>query len=314
MSAHWSPEVKPLQVLLQRPLHLSRSFRRTLLRRGLQEPRVRRSRCRQPRQDLTMKVANIPVGSMRTNGSKVCAWLKKNSPDIVTLQKIGSKKDFPTTELRNLGYESSFLGWRSRSDLGVAVLTNSRRWQPEVLVPQLPGIARPESRFLTVNIGGIWVSSVYAPYNPEGWKRDQARKAIQLRVAWLNRLRDHVEDLGYHSRYSLLCGDFNVKVKADGPLTRNNPYYTEEEQRALGALSPGLGFVDVYRFAYPDPEKWPGHTWGYRARTPRGASRLHLILASESLARCRFRVSRNLDSRPREDAPPLVVEFDGVSL
>lgn len=261
-----------------------------------------------------MKIANFPVGSMRTNGSRVCAWLKKNSPDIVTLQKIGSKKDFPTAGLRNLGYESSFLGRRSRSDLGVAVLTDSRRWRPEVLVSQLPGIAQPESRFLTVNIGGIWVSSVYAPYNPEGWKRDQAHKAIQQRVAWLNRLRDHVEDLGYHSRYSLLCGDFNVKVKADGPLAKNNPYYTEEDRRALEALSPDLGFVDVYRFAYPDPEKWPGHTWGYRVRTPRGASRLHLILASESLARCRLSVSRDLDSRPRDDAPPLVVEFGGISL
>ena len=261
-----------------------------------------------------MRIASFPVGSMRTNGSRVRAWLKENSPDIVTLQKIGSKKDFPTTALRKLGYESIFLGRRSRSDLGVAVLTNSRRWQPEVLVSQLPGNAQPESRFLTVNIGGVWVSSVYAPYNPEGWKRDQAHKAIQLRVAWLNRLRDHVEDFGYHSRHSLLCGDFNVKIKADGRLTRNNPYYTEEDQRALEALSPGLGFVDVYRFAYPDPEKWPGHTWGYRTRTPKGASRLHLILASESLARSAFSVSREFKSPPRDDAPPLVVEFDGISL
>ena len=65
-----------------------------------------------------------------------------------------------------------------------------------------------ESRFLTVRIGKLWVSSVYAPFSP-------VSPTNEHRVAWLNRLRDHIRDRGYSSRDSLLCGDFNVM--ADGP-------------------------------------------------------------------------------------------------
>ena len=45
---------------------------------------------------------------------------------------------------------------------------------------------------------------------------------------------------------------------------------------------------------------------------PEGTSRLHLALASQSLARRRLDVWLDIDSRPSDDAPPLVVEVGGA--
>ena len=74
--------------------------------------------------------------------------------------------------------------------------------------------------------------------------------AIARRVAWLNRLRDHIGSADYASRDSLLCGDFNVTVRTDGPPRQ--PRYSVREQDALDRLL-GLGFVDLYRAAHPAP-------------------------------------------------------------
>ena len=138
---------------------------------------------------------------MENDGSRVLDWLLDRRPDIVTLQKIGWDRDFPSNALRRIDYESRFLGKRSPSDLGVAILSHRNLPRPEVQTCELPGTEQQESRFLTVTIGDLWVSSVYAPFNPEGLKRKQ--EVVDRRVQWLSRLRDHVYDRDYAHRDSL---------------------------------------------------------------------------------------------------------------
>ena len=255
-----------------------------------------------------MRIANVAVNGMRNYASKLLDWLQDRRPDIVTLQKTGRKEDFPTNALREIGYESKCLDWRSQSDPGIAILSHCDLPQPEVCVCELPGAKQRESRFLTVNIGGLWVSSVYAPYDPEGSKRK--REAIDQRVRWLNRLRRHVQEMGYNLRDSVLCGDFNVKFGADGP--RLGLYGQRDENAARELLELDPGFVDVYRKVHPDPKLAPGYTRGYSKEHPQGTSRLHLVLASKSLAQGLQDACLDIDSRPRADAPPLLVNLHGV--
>ena len=260
-----------------------------------------------------MKIANVTVGDVgcKPNWSRLCDWLKRCRPDIATLQKIGSKEPMPTEVFRNIGFESWFLDHR-RNYLGVAILAHrdfvSRRGvRPKERDRELPGDDRNESRFLTVSIGDLWVSSVYAPYGPTS-KSLGKRGAIERRVAWLNHLRDHVCSEG-QDRW-VLCGDFNVK--ADGPPWR--AYYSQDEKNALEETL-RLGFVDVYRRAHPCATKRPGWTRGYTEKDPKkGDARLHLVLASTSLAQCLRSARVDVESKPwpRKDAPPLVVDFDDV--
>ena len=240
-----------------------------------------------------MKIANVALSSMNTNGPDVMCWLRRTRPDLVTLQKIGLATNFPTRALGRIGSESRFLGRQSWSDLGVGVLCNSNRPDPTIRIRRLPGAKQMESRFLTVKVGNLWVASLYAPCPPP----------VSRTVDWLLRLRDDVQADGYVDRESLLCGDFNVR--ADGPPMDGRG------RKALNTLL-YLGFTDVYRKEHPDAIKRPGCTRGYSPQFPKGTSRLHLILGSKSVTR-RFRPTCvNVKSRPwpRKDAPPLVVELE----
>ena len=244
----------------------------------------------------------IPLGdfNVKPDWSRLCDWLKRCRPDIVTLQKIGSTEPFPTEALRNIDYESWFLH-HCRYYRGVAILAHRdflRRRDapsPKVRDCELPGDDRSESRFLTVSIGDLSVSSVYAPL---------PRPTITPTVDWLNLLRDHVEKRAYSCQDSILCGDFNVTFvdTSKGKLNR-----------ALEELK-NLGFVDLYRKAYRSPKEKPGRTRGYSEKCPNGTSRLHLILASKSMKERLQSACVDVKSRhwPREDAPPLVVDLDDI--
>lgn len=243
-----------------------------------------------------MKIANVAVGGpKRPNWPGLLGWLTRRRPDIVALQKIWGAEDFPRRALREIGYKSEHLGKKDRSDLGVALLSRSSLPPPKMVPCPRYSV---DSRFLTVDVCGLRVSSVYAPYGP----------TIARRVAWLDCLRNHVEAEEYARRDSLLCGDFNVKIGNEGPRGRG---YSEREEDALRRLIE-LGFHDLYRKAHPNPEARPGRTRGYDRRHSEGTSRLHLILASESLARRLRSACVDIAGKPwpRDDAPPLVVQLD----
>ena len=235
-----------------------------------------------------MNIANVALGNVGVvpDWQRLRCWLERQRPDVVTLQKIGPRKPAVERDLRKIGYEGWFCHHR-KNELGVAILADRRFLNrhdrsPKVLDRELPGDDPYErrfpnqARFLTVSIGNLWISSVYAPYGPEKVLRKWG--AIRRRVAWLNRLRDHVRSKD-HDRW-LLCGDFNVK--ADGPPWNGN-LYSQCEKDALEEL----GFCDLYRKAHPcvtesrgsrggaarvTRRKAPGCTCCWRARAWRDVS------------------------------------------
>ncbi len=264
------------------------------------------------RNEPLIRIANVALKWNENDAARVLDWLKAihpdGRPDIVTIQKTGHKKHFPEKDLREIDYESCCAGGR-RPYLGVAVLSHRDLPQPEVVDFGLPDATQGKSRFLTVRIGRLQVASVYAPYRPNGLTRKP--DIIAERVAWLNQLRHHVAKEGYSRQDALLCGDFNVKFEADG---RREGMYGPEDEDALQEIL-NLGFVDLYRDTHPDPKEKPGHTRGYDQSGIR-PSRLHLMLASHSLAQHRRDIWLDLDAspRPRRDAPPLVVDLDGLEV
>ena len=264
---------------------------------------------------IQWNIANLSVNG-KTRWPAVCAWLRSTRPDIVTLQKIGRNEHFPAPDLCDIGYVIETLPWRSQSDRGVAVLTLCDLRKQEVCAPQLSRVEPDASRFLSVRVDDLWVSSVYAPFGPPpGDSRDSEppyKRAIARRVAWLNALRDHVRKEGYGCGDALLCGDFNVKVAADGPIEMSDRFYSSREQDVLEEIL-DLGFVDAYRTLYPDRRKHPGRTFGYgHHRRPGGTSRLHLILASKRLEKGLQDAWVEPNAIPGKPSVPLLVALNRV--
>ena len=250
-----------------------------------------------------MRIATSSVRSIRKRLPAVLHWLAARKPDIVALQKISvSETAFPTRALEEIGYRSAAFGPTRRWDYGVAVLSRRELPKPEVRFRGLPDPEANEARLLTVDIGDVRFSSVYAPYgNPRKYGNE---KAIDTRVAWLRSLRTHVREEGYAQRPSLLCGDFNVVP--DGPPTRGGAY-SKREQHELARLCE-LGFSDLYRRAHPDGKD--GFNFGFRW-LDEGTSRLHLVLGSKSMAD-RLRDAW-VDLDYRTEAAPVIVDLDGVT-
>ncbi len=251
-----------------------------------------------------MRIATSSVRSIRKRLPQILRWLEDRRPDIVALQKTSvPEAQFPAPELQEIGYHSAAYGPICGEDFGVAVL--SRRELPAVEV-RFQGLPCPEAsgaRLLTVDIGRLRFSSLYAPFgNPRKYGRE---RAIERRVAWLRCLRAHVCEEGYGERQSLLCGDFNVIP--DG-RPKSGSVYTEQEQRELAQLC-ALGFVDLYRRAHPDGKD--GFDFGFRFLAE-GTSRLHLVLGTENLARHLRGAWVDLDYRT--EAAPVIVDLDGVSV
>lgn len=251
-----------------------------------------------------MRIATSSVKGIRKRLPETLRWLAARKPDIVALQKIWvSEAAFPTLALEEIGYRSAAFGPTCESDYGVAVLSRRELPQPEVRFRGLPCPEASGARLLTVDIGEIRFSSIYAPYGvPDKYGKE---KAIDTRIAWLEYLRTHVREKGYAQRPSLLCGDFNVLP--DGRRPRPGSAYSRREQQELARLCE-LGFVDLYRQAHPDGED--GFNFGFQW-LEEGTSRLHLVLGSRSVADCLRDAWVDLDYRT--EAAPVIVDLDGVT-
>lgn len=224
-----------------------------------------------------MRIATWDIGSVRTRLEYLCHWLDRREPDIVALQKILVPEDeFPTLALDQAGYRSVAYRLNRRYEYGVAILSRKELSGPKILQRGLPGKEDSGARLLTAKVDGLEVSSVYAPYgNPE---QVGIKHAIERKVAWLKRLREHIAERHDRSAECVLCGDFNVVL--DGPPKSGTPCCTEEERHQLTSLL-GSGFVDLFRRLHPDGQV--GFNYGfniYRSVT----SRLHLILGTERVA------------------------------
>ncbi len=157
-------------------------------------------------------------------------WLDKCKckPDVVALQKPWGA--FPTEELESAGYRYHALSRYERWG-GVAILSRNK---PEEVPVGLPWKDKLGSRLLTVEVNGIEVSSVYAPYGDD----------IKRRADWFEALKEHVQSRGFGSRKRVLCGDFNVSTERRG-RTGDRKTEDEELRRKLSALC-DLGLIDLY--------------------------------------------------------------------
>jgi exodeoxyribonuclease III len=237
-------------------------------------------------------------------------WLDYAQPDVLCLQETKMSDDaFPALEFLGLGYESAHHGegrWN-----GVAILSRVG------VEDQVAGFADDdepdrEARLLSATCGGVRVHSVYVPNG-----RSPEHEQYQYKLAWLARLRRHLELTAKPADELVVCGDVNIAPTDldvwDTAAFEGQTHVTPDERAALARLEE-WGLRDVFREQYPGVDglfSW----WDYRAGNfhKRQGMRIDLILATESLAdRVTWAlVDRNArkGTKPSDHAPVLV-DFD----
>jgi exodeoxyribonuclease III len=245
-----------------------------------------------------MKIASFNINNIRRRLPNLIAWLRTAQPDIVCLQELkATDQEFPADALRQAGYEAAWRGEKTWN--GVAVL--GREATPIVTRTALPGDADDsQSRYLEAAVSGIIVASIYAPTgNP------QPGPKFQYKLAWLERLARHAEELAAAGVPVVLAGDYNVVPTARDiyPTTSwDDDALLQPEARAAYGKVLAAGFVDAIRARHPDEPMFT--YWDYkRRRWERGAGlRLDHILLNGELAGRLVDAGVDRDARGEADA------------
>ena len=137
-----------------------------------------------------------------------------------------------------------------------------------------------EGRVITLEFEKFYMVTVYTPNS----QNELAR--LPYRMEWEDAFRTYLKKLE-ETKPVVVCGDLNVahqEIDLKNPKTnRKNAGFTDEEREKFSILLES-GFIDTFRYFYPDAEgiySW----WSYRfqARAKNAGWRIDYFLISEAL-------------------------------
>lgn len=196
--------------------------------------------------------------------------------DIMCLQE--TKLQEGQIELDLPGYEQY---WNYAQKKGYSVTAVFTRIHP-IRVTNGLGIEAhdQEGRVITLEFENFYLVNVYTPNSKEKLAR------IDYRMQWEDDFKAYLKHLE-KTKPVVVCGDLNVaneEIDLKNPKTnRMNAGFSDQEREKIKALL-GDGFIDTYRFFYPQKEgaySW----WSYRfnARKNNAGWRIDYFLVSECL-------------------------------
>lgn len=220
--------------------------------------------------------------SWNVNGLRAChtkgfgEYFKNLDADFFCLQE--TKMQAGQFDLSFEGYQSYWNYAEKKGYSGTAIFT---KHQP-LSVAYGIGIAEHDSegRVITLEYADFYIVTVYTPNT-----QDELRR-LDYRMQWEDDFRAYLKGLDA-VKPVILCGDLNVahkEIDLKNPKTnRRNPGFTDEERGKFGELLQA-GFVDTFRYFYPDAEgmyTW----WSYRAgaRPKNVGWRIDYFVVSERL-------------------------------
>lgn len=137
-----------------------------------------------------------------------------------------------------------------------------------------------EGRVITLEYPDYYMITVYTPNS----QNELAR--LDYRMQWDDDFRKYLSELK-SKKSVIVCGDMNVahnEIDLKNPKTNHkNAGFTDEERGKMTELI-NAGFIDTFRFFYPDMEQiysW----WSYRfkAREKNAGWRIDYFLTSDDL-------------------------------
>ena len=218
--------------------------------------------------------------SWNVNGIRACAgkgfmdFFNEADADIFCIQE--SKMQEGQLKLEMPGSKQIWYSADKKGYSGTAVFT---RLEP-VSVSKGMGIDihDHEGRLICLDMGSFFFITVYVPNAQTELKR------LDYRMQWEDDFRNYVGELK-KQKPVVICGDMNVahnEIDIKNPdANHKNPGFSDEERGKMTELL-GSGFIDSFRYKYPDAKdeySW----WSYRmkARERNVGWRIDYFLVSE---------------------------------
>lgn len=220
--------------------------------------------------------------SWNVNGLRACVgkgftdFFDKEDADIFCLQE--TKLQAGQIDLPLEGYHQYWNYAEKKGYSGTAIFTKKE----PLSVSYGIGIEEHdhEGRVITLEYPDYYFITVYTPNS----QNELAR--LDYRMKWETDFLSYLKKLE-ETKPVIFCGDLNVahkEIDLKNPKTnRMNAGFTDEERAKFTALTEA-GFIDTFRYFYPDTEgiySW----WSYRfsARAKNAGWRIDYFLVSEAL-------------------------------
>ncbi|MBO5373224.1 MAG: exodeoxyribonuclease III [Lachnospiraceae bacterium] len=220
--------------------------------------------------------------SWNVNGIRACVgkgfleYFHETDADIFCIQE--SKMQAGQLELELDGYHQYWNYAEKKGYSGTAIFTK----EEPISVSYGIGICEhdKEGRVITLEFEEFYMVTVYTPNS----QNELAR--LEYRMQWEDAFLAYLKKLEEHKPV-VICGDMNVahkEIDLKNPKTnRKNAGFTDEEREKFTQLLES-GFIDTFRYFYPDQEgiySW----WSYRfqARAKNAGWRIDYFLVSEAL-------------------------------
>lgn len=220
--------------------------------------------------------------SWNVNGIRACVqkgfidFFNKEDADIFCIQESKLQEGQINLELQ--GYHQYWNYAEKKGYSGTAVFTKKE----PISVRYGLGIEEhdKEGRVIACEFEDFYVVTVYTPNSKSELER------LDYRMVWEDDFRFYLKSLE-EAKPVIVCGDLNVahkEIDLKNPKSnRKNAGFTDEERAKFTELL-GAGFIDTFRYFYPDTEgiySW----WSYRfkAREKNAGWRIDYFCTSESL-------------------------------
>ena len=220
--------------------------------------------------------------SWNVNGLRACMgkgfpeFFREADADIFCIQE--SKLQEGQIDLDLPGYHQYWNYAEKKGYSGTAMFTK----EEPISVSYGLGIEEhdQEGRVITAEFPDYYVITCYTPNSQDGLAR------LSYRMTWEDDFRAYLKGLE-KKKPVVFCGDLNVahkEIDLKNPKTnRKNAGFTDEERQKFTELL-DAGFIDTFRYFYPDTEgiySW----WSYRfkAREKNAGWRIDYFLVSERL-------------------------------
>ncbi|MCD7894381.1 MAG: exodeoxyribonuclease III [Erysipelotrichaceae bacterium] len=136
-----------------------------------------------------------------------------------------------------------------------------------------------EGRVITLEFEKFYFVTVYTPNS----KRELER--LDYRQVWEDAFRDYVNHLK-KNKPVIICGDLNVAhqeidLKNDKTNHRNAGFTDEERAKFTELLD--SGYIDTFRYKYPDKEIYSWWSYMFKAREKNAGWRIDYFVVSDDL-------------------------------
>ena len=220
--------------------------------------------------------------SWNVNGIRACITkgfydvLKDSQADIFCVQE--TKMQEGQIELETHGYHTYMNSAQKKGYSGTLVFSKAEPLSCSYGI----GIEKhdQEGRVVTLEYEDFYLVNCYTPNSQDGLKR------LDYRMCWEDDFLNYLKSLE-ESKPVILCGDLNVahqEIDLKNPKTnRKNAGFSDAERAKMTRVLEN-GFIDTYRYLYPDQEgiySW----WSYRfqARMKNAGWRIDYFIVSNSL-------------------------------